>query len=243
MKFSASIPMYQQIAAALRCDIVSQQIASGSSIGTQSELAKRFGVSLITIKKAIRILEDERLVVSRQGKGTFVQEALLQEGGGTFTCLSSAFKKQNLNPTVIIRKMKEISTPVTLPENILDILGPKCIYVERTHNLDQTVVGFTKIYIPVEIGCQITSEELSNHSLYHLCQAKLGFRLGRATQTIRAEKANESIAEVLRVPNNTPLLYFSRESYSEDGQLLEYAERFFEYTQCSFRVELDISDD
>lgn len=243
MQFSASMPMYQQIADTLRREIVSQRYAPGSSIGSQGELAERFCVSLITIKKAIRILENECLVVSRQGKGTFVQEALLQEGGGSFTCLSSTFKKQNLNPTIVIKTMKEISTPHTLPRNILDILGAKCIYVERTHNLDQTVVGFTKIYIPVKIGCQITSQELTDTSLYHLCQSKLGYRLGRAIQTIRAEKANEKIAEMLRVPEDTPLLYFNRESYSEDGQLLEYAERFFEYTQCSFRVELNISDD
>lgn len=241
IKKNASTAMYQQIASTLRREIASQTYAPGSCIGTQSQLAKRFDVSLITIKKAIELLEKDNLVVSRQGKGTFVQDALLQESGGKLLALSSVFEKQNLKATISIREMKEINTPKNLPENVVQAIGQKCIYVERIHSVEEKVIGYTKIYIPLELGTCITAEELATDSIYHISQTKLGIQLGHAVQVVRAGKASDDVAKTLDIKKDSPILIVCRESYRADGNLLEYGVRFFEHTQYSFRIELDIS--
>lgn len=243
IKKYAATAMYKQIATILRREIASQAYAPGSYLGTQKQLAERFSVSLITIKKAIELLEADNLVVSLQGKGTFVQDVLLQEGGGNLTALSDVFERQNLTPQISIRKMLEIKTPLALPENIFRMLGKECIYVERLHSVAEKVIGYTKIYMPLELGTHITAEDLTKDSVYHISQTKLGIRLGRATQIIRAGKADEDVAEILDVKKDTPILIVSRESYRADKQLLEYSIRYFEYTQYSFRIELDISSE
>ena len=62
-------------------------------------------------------------------------------------------------------------------------------------------------------------------------------------QYIRASKADKPLASALSVPENTPLLVIERESYSKQGQLIEYMKSYYEYTQYSFKIELDLSVD
>jgi DNA-binding transcriptional regulator YhcF (GntR family) len=63
----------QQIAATLRAEIKTGKFAPGERLPSQNDLVERFNVARETIKAALRRLQDERLVVSRQGSGTFVR--------------------------------------------------------------------------------------------------------------------------------------------------------------------------
>ncbi|WP_161606373.1 GntR family transcriptional regulator [Microlunatus speluncae] len=63
----------QQIANALRAAILSGRLTSGERLPTQLQLAERYGVARETVKAALRILDREGLIVSRQGSGSFVR--------------------------------------------------------------------------------------------------------------------------------------------------------------------------
>ncbi len=64
--------LYHQIADDLRSQIESGKLKVGEQLGSQHELAQEYGVSLITVKKALLTLINERILFSRVGKGTYV---------------------------------------------------------------------------------------------------------------------------------------------------------------------------
>jgi DNA-binding transcriptional regulator YhcF (GntR family) len=66
-------PASQQIANVLRAAIRTRKFSSGERLPSQHELAERYGVARETVKSALRILRDERLIVTRQGSGAFVR--------------------------------------------------------------------------------------------------------------------------------------------------------------------------
>lgn len=66
------IPLYLQITGDLKEKILRDELPAGSRIGSQAELALRYGVSLITVKKALADLIKEGVLYSRMGKGTYV---------------------------------------------------------------------------------------------------------------------------------------------------------------------------
>src|SRR5689334_23717738 len=66
-------PASQQIANVLRAAILTRRFQPGERLPSQNELADRYGVARETVKAALRILRDERLIVSRQGSGAFVR--------------------------------------------------------------------------------------------------------------------------------------------------------------------------
>ena len=65
-------PLYVQLMDEVEKDIREGKYKPGDKIMTEAEMAKFYGVSLITVRKAIGSLMEKGLVVRRQGKGTFV---------------------------------------------------------------------------------------------------------------------------------------------------------------------------
>lgn len=65
--------LHEQVSDSLR-DAVLQGRFPSAKLPTETELANNFGVSLITIRKALETLADEKLIVRRQGSGTYIRE-------------------------------------------------------------------------------------------------------------------------------------------------------------------------
>ncbi|WP_017972919.1 GntR family transcriptional regulator [Actinopolyspora halophila] len=67
-------PPFQQVTDLLRAAIRTQRYEPGEKLPSIGELAKHFGVSPMTVQKAVGFLRDEGLLISRQGKGSFVRQ-------------------------------------------------------------------------------------------------------------------------------------------------------------------------
>ncbi|WP_026425049.1 GntR family transcriptional regulator [Actinokineospora inagensis] len=67
-------PPFQQVANVLRAAIATRKLEPGDRLPSYAELAERFKVAPMTVQKVISLLRDEGLVVTRQGKGTFVRQ-------------------------------------------------------------------------------------------------------------------------------------------------------------------------
>lgn len=74
INFKDPRPLYLQIADEIRKDIASGKLKIGDRIGSHQELADRFEVSSITIRKARNVLMNEELLFARVGKGTYVAQ-------------------------------------------------------------------------------------------------------------------------------------------------------------------------
>ncbi len=72
---------YEQVAASLRASILTGELEPGDRLPTVAALADEFGVSKTTVEKAIDVLKVERLVVARQGAGTFVRQVTTRPTG------------------------------------------------------------------------------------------------------------------------------------------------------------------
>ena len=72
LKQDAITPLYVQLMEELETSIRNGVYKPGDKIMTEAEMAKEYGVSLITVRKAVGSLMEKGLVVRKQGKGTFV---------------------------------------------------------------------------------------------------------------------------------------------------------------------------
>jgi len=74
LKFNDPTPLYEQIQIDIKKRIESGELNVGDQIGSQNELAREYDVSVITIKKALLNLVNERILYTRVGKGTYVSD-------------------------------------------------------------------------------------------------------------------------------------------------------------------------
>ena len=70
-----SQPKYRQIVESLRANIKSGQYRNGARLPSEAELVRRFGVSRMTVVKAMQQLQQEGLLVRRTGSGTYLAES------------------------------------------------------------------------------------------------------------------------------------------------------------------------
>src|SRR2546430_5856901 len=71
-KLNGRVPRYHRIAETLSERIRRGELAPGARLDNQRQLAKSFGVTLMTLRQALELLEREHLITRRHGLGTFV---------------------------------------------------------------------------------------------------------------------------------------------------------------------------
>jgi GntR family transcriptional regulator len=80
-------PLYLQVRDALAERIASGGLLPGSVIPSEGDLAREIGVSAGTVRKALQLMETDRLIVRRQGRGTFVSDPSSDELAARFARL------------------------------------------------------------------------------------------------------------------------------------------------------------
>ena len=86
-------PLYQQLMARLKNDILAGVYPSGARIPSEQLLCETYGVSRVTVRKAMLDLVQEGLLVRRQGKGTFVADERIQRDLLQITSFSAACRQ------------------------------------------------------------------------------------------------------------------------------------------------------
>jgi DNA-binding LacI/PurR family transcriptional regulator len=79
---SDTTPLYHQIAAHIRERIVSGELPVGARLEPNRDLVNRYGVSVVTVNKALTLLVSEGLIYTRVGRGTFVARKPVELGDG-----------------------------------------------------------------------------------------------------------------------------------------------------------------
>lgn len=74
-----SRPPFQQIADALRRSIMNGDLEPGEKLLSHGKIAAEYDVAIGTVKHAFSLLQNENLIVTRQGQGAFVRTNLVRD--------------------------------------------------------------------------------------------------------------------------------------------------------------------
>lgn len=212
----------------------------GDAIPSESELAVRFGVSQGTVRKAIDEMAAENLLVRRQGKGTFV--ATHSDPRSYFRFLRLAPNEGELQPV-------HDSIPLECwrakaGADVARILGLEqgaaIIILRRLLKFGDEPVVFDEIYLPGEFFQDLTLDVLkgSEKSLYSLFETRYGVRMIRADEHLRAVSADWLSAELLGVPEGSPLLLVERVTFTYGNKPVEWRRGFCSTENYHYHNEL-----
>lgn len=231
-------PMYVQLANHIRDLIKSGQVGEGQCIGGQTELAEEYGVSRVTARRAIKLLESQGLVVTRQGKGSYAARASVSQELGSLLSLDEILEAQGMNHEVRIIDFSWI----VMPEAVRPFFGgaenSPVLCVKRQHLVNGLPLALAVLLIRPELGVSIKKEDMEKYPLYSILEGKLGVKLGRAMQSIRAEAATEELARELDVKLGYPLLVARRCTYSAEDVPVEHITFFYHSDYYQLTVNL-----
>ena len=105
-------PLYLQVSEIIRQRIIDAEWPVGQPIPNEADLSREVGVSKGTLRKALELLEDDHLIVRRQGRGTFVAQTSNDAELDRFSNLSCGGQKVREKAVSI----SEMPGPVTVDE-------------------------------------------------------------------------------------------------------------------------------
>lgn len=219
---------YRSIADDLRRQITGGVLVAGSVLPSEAELAGAYGVSRVTVRKALDVLREEGRVDSRQGFGWFVAGDTVRQSLGTLATIEGQLSDQGRVP-----ERKVVSFGFTS-----HAVHGELLEVVRVNLADGQPFALVTVWCPAELGSSLSRDDVESTTFYDL----LPVEFDRAVQTIGAAVADERDAELLHVPVGSPLLVVERVSHDADGHEVLRSQHRFPAHLTEFVVELPFGD-
>ena len=233
-------PLYNQVKDILVQWIIDGRWAPGEALPSEGRLAQELGVSQGTVRKALDEMAAHRLVVRRQGRGTFVAKHTRQQSLFHFFHIVDKAGQKELPTSRILelrpdRATAEQASRLALPPR------SKVIVMTRLRFLAGKPVILERITLPGTPFSQLAlplGEELVDE-LYVLYQEELGVSVAHASERLRAVKADATTAEMLGLDEGAPLLEIERLALDLEGKPVEWRVSLCDTTLHHYFVEID----
>lgn len=222
---------YQQIADDLRSRLDDGTYAPGRLLPSEAELSAEFGVSRVTVRRALELLRDGGLVDARQGFGWFVATSPVRQTLGRLSTIEAQMSADGLHPE---RRILEFAF-VPAGDRVRDVLGTdQVLRVKRLNLADGEPFAVVTVWCPAELGQHLSRADVERSPFYEL----LSERLHGAVQTIGADAAQPAVAALLGVPVGSPVLRCERITKGVDGRAVLLSEHVFAAHRTEFVVDL-----
>lgn len=225
------IPLYFQFYLRIKNDILLQEIPLGSRIPSLLELTEIYGVSLITARKTMDLLERDGLIVRRRGQGTFVKTDIGKLTRG-LRPLKDEIKSLNIHDPLDFQPINEgwIEPPVRI-QNIFS--GREDVFLKgRIFNIRRVMAPLrsphrkrlNNTFIPIWVIEQLNKKAFKKKPVSQvICESNLWPTM-RVTETIRPWICNSEESGLLEIQEGTSVFWLSFEFFSPDGDVIFYTE-------------------
>jgi DNA-binding GntR family transcriptional regulator len=196
---------YNQVADRLRRKILAGKPAPGARLPTERAMCVQYAVSRITIRQALTVLQDEKLIVRRQGSGTYVRQNPTRRIPLRIDYTGSMLEHA---PTLVRELLVSRAQPA--PEWVADELrlplATEVLYAERLDRIGQTAVAWDEVYIPLAFAGTLTEQLLARVDFVEAWRDAQGLAPTVCRQQIEAVAATAIDRNRLRVAVKAPLL-------------------------------------
>jgi GntR family transcriptional regulator len=229
-------PAYMRIAAALRERIQAGELAPHTLVPSERELSRDFGISRMTARQALVVLEGEGAVYRRPPRGTFVAEPRLPLHLGSF---SYEITRKGHRPTAEVLWAEPQAATTHVAEALGLPPGTGVHAIQRLRGVDGDPLAIETSYYPADLTPDFFDQPLDG-SLWDLLAEKYGLRPARATATIEVITLDESATARLAVRTAAPGILLVRRTYDSDGRCIEFARDTYRADRAAFQFDAPI---
>jgi GntR family transcriptional regulator len=205
----AGVPLHRQLFLVLHDEIDRGVMAPGDALPTEQTLCDQFGVSRITVRRALADLAEQGYIERRQGVGSFVREHAPSEPVSAGRSYMDGLRQTQFETEVDIVELGARRPPRPIAE-ALESSGEllHIVRVRRQRRTGEPLI-VTDAWLPAQLSDTLTESALLRAALYELL-ADAGVVVDRVQHEITAEIAGPRNANLLDTAIGAPLLRLNR---------------------------------
>ncbi|MFH8572148.1 GntR family transcriptional regulator [Streptomyces sp. NPDC017993] len=239
LALNRKLPLWYQVSQSLRASILGRSPDAPLRLPTEDALAAHYGVSVLTMRQALKELETEGLISRHRRRGTFIEPSA--QRGAPVRLLGSV-------DAIVAQQSGMSSTllehgPVPVPAELAEYF-PGCQEVTefcRLRGDEETgePTNHARNYVRPDVAAKIDPADLERWPMTKVLRDAVGVRISRITDTVEARLADPETARLLEVPLLSPILHYTGITYDEAGQAVDVARIRYRGDRFSFTVTLD----
>jgi GntR family transcriptional regulator len=228
---------YQYVIEQLAEEIERGRRPPGSRMPPERALAEHFGVSRVTLRRALDELARAG-VVARSGARWVVASTAIGEPPNVLMSFTEMAASRDLKPGG--RVLDRRARPATIEEAETLGLAPGAplFELERLRSMDDVPILVDRTRIPLSLAPGLDEIDLRETSLYDVLEERFGMRPARARFTVDAIAADERRAALLGLEPGEPLLRCQQQTEDESGRQIELCEMVYRGDRYRFRATL-----
>lgn len=218
----SALPLHYQIQQQLLSQIQSGALKLGEPLPPTQKIAASLGVSPMTVRQAIKSLCELGLVYSRQGKGTFLSGIKLEKDFRQVLSFTEEMKARGSRPQSTVLSFtiehadEQVRSALRLQAN------EEIIQLRRVRYANRVAMGIECSSLPLRLCPDLLETFDPKSSLYQALLERYGIRMTIADEVVEVGLANADEATLLDIKKKGPVFYFTRTSYIDSGQPVEY---------------------
>jgi GntR family transcriptional regulator len=229
--------LHRQIFVVLRDEIRRGIVGPGQALPKEEALCARFGVSRITVRRALADLAALGLVERRQGIGNFVRSDVPAPRQRPTLSLIDGLRRTADETTVTVLGVHRGTPPTEVAELLQLAPGEVAVRAQRLRSVGGVPVMVTDSWVPMALGKGVTAAALRKRPLYEIVLGQ-GVVLGRVVQELSAVAADLATAERLGTEVGGPLLKLVRLLHGQDARPVQYLEVYFSSERSRFLMDI-----
>lgn len=216
------LPIYLRIRENLRVSIIDGTYPTSEKLPSEHDLMEQFGASRVTVRRALRGLQEDGLVVSRRGEGYFVTRPAVVQDLGRLQGLAEAVEHSGHVVSSAVVSAAEVPAHAAVAEALGLNIGSIVFELKRIRYLNQNPLSYDISYFPLSLGHMLSKCDLAKTDVYALLGDFLDDDLGHADFLIDVAEANGEIANALGVYEGRPVIHVTRLAYTKSGKPVDF---------------------
>jgi GntR family transcriptional regulator len=219
---SGPVPVYVQIADRIRSVVHTPALPPGAALPPERLLCEAFGVSRMTVRQALNLLEHDGLIRCQRGRGTFVAPRRMDKLQQQMRSFSEEIRARGGVPSSRVLSFSQ-AIPEAAAREFLGLEDRDNVYeLRRLRLADGVPLALETTCVPCRLCPNLHRFDVANQSLYTILEEHYGLRLSRCVEEISAVLPDRQMRALLEIPKTVGVLVIRRRTYADDDTPVEF---------------------
>lgn len=229
--------LYLQVIDRLKSDIEQGIFKENEKLPSEFELSKLLGVSRATLREALRLLEEENVIIRRHGVGTFVNpKPVFTSGIEHLTSISSMIENAGMVPGTQFLSAIEMTPSEDDMKRFESAEDDKIVTIERVRTADGEPVVYCIDQAPSSLLPSDFANSDHRESIFEAIEQTGAVRVTYAVTYIDPVGYHEKASPILKCNRDMALLVLKQAHYDEHDRVVLYSKNYFRADKFSFHV-------